>query len=633
MKGILISILAALIAFTGRPLCAQNIPASAEKVNVKGKIMYAHKVKKGETLYSLGKMYGIEIAEIQKQNPQVSAGLKAGMLLYIPADGPEDNGSSGNRTAQENSGRQLSGETRSARTQERNRQNPGRDTAVSDNADGDISGSRDADGENIRKYKRHTVRWYETLTDIARFYNVPEEAIMALNKLTDAKVKKRQVLFIPDREYVAEYQKNKETENQDAIAGNRQEAIVPGAAAGTEDGKEPLSGTQGEQASDPRLFPGRYPSDSSGFAPLEKNYSQPGPFRIGMILPLNSRYPDGASANFMDFYAGALLAVKAMKEKGMDMEINIYDQSDYPSVEKLMEKGRLENNQMLIGPVHSRDLKQIAGFSRQENIPVISPMDPAAETLLSGNSSIIQAPPSPYRQMENLIELMKKDLYKTRSQQVLLIYEKSGEDTALVKIAEDLLSKNFISYSTLSYGILEGRNIYGTLLRQLDQSGSDTLNTVVLVPSNSEAFVSDVVRNLGLTIKENRTIRLYGMPKWRNFETIDPELFHRMNLCLSVPYFVDYSSGPVKEFLLRYRALYNTEPTPYAFQGYDIAYYFLSNLLKHGSSLFYQQKMPEGRLLQADFVFFRETPGEGFENIATRNIRYNPDYSVTLLEN
>ena len=99
---------------------------------------------------------------------------------------------------------------------------------------------------------------------------------------------------------------------------------------------------------------------------------------------------------------------------------------------------------------------------------------------------------------------------------------------------------------------------------------------MAIVPSNSEAFVSDVVRNLDICHNYGNTrMIVYGMPKWRNFETIYVELYHKLNLHLSIPYYVEYGTPEVDKFLMRYRALYNTEPTPYSYQGYDITSYFL----------------------------------------------------------
>ncbi len=71
---------------------AQNyIPAkvekSQEKVKIKGKVFYAHKVIAKQTLYSISKVYGVSIHDIENANPSLEKeGLKDGMIIYIPAD-------------------------------------------------------------------------------------------------------------------------------------------------------------------------------------------------------------------------------------------------------------------------------------------------------------------------------------------------------------------------------------------------------------------------------------------------------------------------------------------------------------------------------------------------------------------
>ena len=46
-----------------------------------------HKVMKGETLYSLAKMNGLSVEELQAANPHIRKGLKAGQLIDIPQRG------------------------------------------------------------------------------------------------------------------------------------------------------------------------------------------------------------------------------------------------------------------------------------------------------------------------------------------------------------------------------------------------------------------------------------------------------------------------------------------------------------------------------------------------------------------
>lgn len=59
---------------------------SVNKVIIDGKNYILHPVKPGETLYSIGKRYGVEGVLILNHNPQLVTGLKSGDTLKIPVD-------------------------------------------------------------------------------------------------------------------------------------------------------------------------------------------------------------------------------------------------------------------------------------------------------------------------------------------------------------------------------------------------------------------------------------------------------------------------------------------------------------------------------------------------------------------
>ncbi|MBR4883423.1 MAG: hypothetical protein IKU18_06035, partial [Bacteroidales bacterium] len=213
---------------------------------------------------------------------------------------------------------------------------------------------------------------------------------------------------------------------------------------------------------------------------------------------------------------------------------------------------------------------------------------------------------------------------------VLLVCEKDNiSDSLFVNNTKRLLDNKGIAYRTISYGILEGREIYSTMLSCIDTLSAKP--NIAIVPSNSEAFVSDVLRNLDLCQKPGAKITVFGFPKWRNFETINIELYHKTRLHISLPYFVDYSSEDVKKFLLQYRALYCTEPTPYAFQGYDITKYILQQMEKYGNSFVHSNELEPASLLQSDFMLKKDSMENGLKNTATRAIRYNPDYTISVI--
>ena len=53
-------------------------------VYINGAKYYVHTVKAGETLYSLSKIYGVDLESITKHNPSAIDGLKLDQTLKIP---------------------------------------------------------------------------------------------------------------------------------------------------------------------------------------------------------------------------------------------------------------------------------------------------------------------------------------------------------------------------------------------------------------------------------------------------------------------------------------------------------------------------------------------------------------------
>ena len=101
------------------------------------------------------------------------------------------------------------------------------------------------------------------------------------------------------------------------------------------------------------------------------------------------------------------------------------------------------------------------------------------------------------------------------------------------------------------------------------------------------------------------------------------ESLQRMNAHFSLGYFVDYNSEEVQEFVRSYRALYNAEPGNFAFQGHDIALYFVKALQKYGSDMINGIGGYNQSLLQLNFDFDRRSPLGGMFNEATRNVVYD----------
>jgi len=98
------------------------------------------------------------------------------------------------------------------------------------------------------------------------------------------------------------------------------------------------------------------------------------------------------------------------------------------------------------------------------------------------------------------------------------------------------------------------------------------------------------------------------------------------------PYWIDYIKRDVRHFNNDFRHKFLTEPAElsYAWQGYDIAYYFLSGLAIHGKDFIKHPEIHNPDLLQTEFDFRRKSVNDGFENQMLYLIRYTRDYEIQL---
>lgn len=564
-----ISLLAASVAYSQT---SPQITISTEKVNVNGEVMYVHKVKSKETLYSIAKAYNVTIDELVRKNESLKAGLKEGSTIYIPSLEPA----------------KISKPAETATK-------PTAETVAKTEA----ATEKKVDAATIKQYskKKHTVKWYETIEDIAVKYSVKAEDIVAFNNLKSTLLEKKQVLYIPNEQYLAQ-----------AAA-----QAVEETPATDESGDTPATNDGNQQ-------------NNEDIAAAENLYNKEAD--ILLILPLNLKDTIAPNSNFMDFYMGALIALEGSQKTN----VTLVDQTMSNSIDEIISRGILENKDAVIGPVRSADMEKVIAGMSGSGI-VFSPMDQNGEKLVEGNPNLIHIPPTAKAQQENIVSLFAAKC--TPDKNSVIIYEKGGVDTTHLKIAERILAENGVECRMFSYGILEGREI----LDKMSQLMKPQTDNNVLVLSNSEAFVSDVVRNLNLIhtnpVEENRRkITLFGLPRWRNFETIEVDYFHRMNLHLSLPYFVDYSNKDVKDFLMKYRALFNCEPTAFAFQGFDVATIaadICSSFAMPHSAMSALDSYSTGKKLQLKHQYKRNGAGNGFSNTGTRNIVYNSDYTISEL--
>lgn len=582
VKALMIIALASGAAATANAQEYQNTPVtiSKEKIRHNGQLCYSHIVKERQTLYSISKAYNVSIEDIYRFNPSVKEeGIKKNSIIIIPvieqapAAQPEEV-----REPEVKPEPEKKAEPEVKKETEENEPEVKEVPEV----------KKEPEVEKERT-KTHTVKWFEDLDTIAEKYGVSVEAIMKANGLTGRKLSRRQKLIIPSPDEYTE-------EELQSPADTLSDIQVPQETQETPDTTKIDEGA---------LFPGM-------FGPKKE-------VTASLMLPLNASSGNASQGN-MDFYSGVLLAIYEMSQEGISTDLDTYDIAD-GNIE--MDSDILRKEDVVIGPVSAGDLSRLFDKAPQDRM-IVSPLDQRAEKLVYEHRNMIQAP-TPYSVVyQDLISWMKDDMKE--NDRAIVVTEKGAKSSDAIEAMMAAVDSSELEHKKLSYSILEGRNVSESLIWMMSED--ETAANRVFIASESEAFVNDVVRNLNLMIHKKYNVVLYAPARIRGFETIEVDNLHNANLHVSLGYYIDYDDARVKDFLLKYRALYNTEPSQFAFQGYDLAKYFIELCSRYGRRWESRIEDSDKQMLQSIFRF-RKTEEGGYINTGVHRLVYEDGYKVS----
>ena len=596
---------------------ATPVKVSTEKVRLNGKVYLSHPVQERQTLFGIAKAYGVTVEDLYKANEGLEEkGLQTGTTLLVPI----------------------------------------------------VEGAPQG-----QSFIEHSVMWYEDLEDIAAQYGVTPEAIMQANGMRSRKVTKRQVLKIPadsgtvlaSATPVKTEPKQQAAPKQEAAPKAEDKPVPPPTLPTLQDPviKDPEMVSAGKYKSlkvdkvkvnkadilppeiptlgdpeiaDPEIAAGNY--DPLTVNPVTVDPAQAlagkeeeeedddrildwltgkGSVEMGLLLPFNAA--GRASETNMDFYSGVLAALRDLEAAGIKATLNVYDLQD--GVPSALELGK---NDFILGPITTTDLTTVLDRT-DGRVPVVSPLDQRAADLADARPGFIQAPSSVDSQYTDLAAWAADDLQ--RDDRIILVTEKVNGSTAPAVGVRNALVAAGTPYEGVSWTVAEGRSLPAALTSRLTKTGVNR----IIVASEKEAFVSDMVRNLVILLGRGYKVAMYAPSKVRTFETIDGSTYHQNDLHICSPYFADYDTPAVKSFVRTYRALYRTEPSQFAFQGYDLTHYFASLVSKYGNRWTRAITRVDESGLHTDF-HFEKTPAGSFRNTGIRRIVYKTDYSTTLVK-
>jgi LysM domain./Receptor family ligand binding region. len=623
------------------------VERSKDKVIISGTAYFIHQVKKGETAYSIAKAYGITVEDLTRENPPAVYGINEGQTLRIPVRMV-----TGSKPAESVAVKREHDETKfiyhslipgetvyslsksyGVSEYEIVQSNPGMDinklsvgTEIAVPKREFMNNQQKFDDQE-NKYVYHKVLMGETLSSIAKLYGLTVRQLRKENRdLRFPQV--GDFVRIPGAK-MAEIQGIEQVKT-DTISAIKEEPIIKIERTA---GYSPVKDLKGSL--DVAVLLPFYLSENASRTEVDSSNGVKGKksYKVNKVSD-DWIYP--GSMDFLEMYEGILLASDTLRSLGLNINLHTYDiKSDTIEITQLIGSGKLSKMDLIIGPVYSHNLSIVSSYAKNLSIPVVSPVPLINNTALIENPTLFMASSS--------LEIVQKALAKKISEyydnNIVFIHADS------MGVDEDVKRFKNLIFTELSYKIpyeeikfkeflVDSRSMFNNdSINRLSQALSEQSKNIVIIASEEAPVISEVIDVVsGLSRRFN--VKLFGYPVIRDLERLDQKELFDMDIMVYSPYWIDYSKTNVRQFNLNFRQKFHTEPLEksYAWQGYDIAFYFLSGLAMHGKSFIDHPEIHYPDLLQSEYDFKRKAFGDGFENQKLFMVRYTKDYQVILEE-
>jgi len=454
-------------------------------------------------------------------------------------------------------------------------------------------------------YTVHKVEPGQTLYSISKQYGVDSEKLKLLNPELKDGLKAGQLLKIPNNKPKEAPVVKTVTDKPPVLATT---PVVKQEAADRATVVPPSIIYKGEKKSEYNI---------AFFLPFHAN--EAGAMDVEKLAKGDQQFSTKTTVA-LQFYEGALLAIDSLKKQHFNAKVFVYDIDDSDSLNLLniLKKPELAEMDLMIGPLYGSSFIPFSKFAKDHEIPIVSPFT-QVNKILFNNPYVCKVSPSTTLQMEQMAGFVV-DSFDT--QNIILVNTGNVKELAFYSAFKTAANKGLLAKghapadSVREVMKLEG--VQGAL--------SSTKRNIIVLPSNNQSYVTEFISKLNV-MKEKHDIVLFGLQNWNSYDNLDLEYLNNLSLHTPANNFVDYENAVAKQFIKTYRDRYRAEPENYAYQGFDVTYYFLSALQKEGKA--FLNTLPANRQngIETNFNFAQFPSDSGFENRYVYILKYK-DYKL-----
>lgn len=334
----------------------------------------------------------------------------------------------------------------------------------------------------------------------------------------------------------------------------------------------------------------------------------------------------GNSENFIQFYEGVLLALEDMKDRGVDVRMQVFDtQHSAATIRKYLFAPEFLQTDLIIGPIYPDVQSEVSQIAAKNRIPLVSPLA-SQSNLINSNPYYFQVNPSREYLAVETAEMVAEEYYNSN---FIVLKTQDYRNIPEGQVVE-LLQEKFVNAGLMSERKGVNFTIYDFKAEGpygLRRIMSKTKENVVYIPSSDEGSLSIAISNLN-NLTSEYSITLIGNHRFPNYQSIQVEHFHNLKLKFIAPYWTEYSSPGTIRFIERFKENFATEPDNFGMQGYDVTTYFMDALLAYGHDFASCLPYFYVPLIQGNYHFEKYSQFGGYMNRGVSVIEYTRDYDV-----
>ena len=517
----------------------QTIKIPKGKESQKGETF--HTIQAGETLYKLTTMYNISAKDICEANPGLSAeNFRIGQVILIPQKEKEQVVTAQKPTEQSN-----------------------------------------IQGPVVPRCKEmHKVKRKETIFSVSREYGISEEELIAANPELKKGMKKGQLLCIP----------------------------YPVATT-----------TQPTLKEDPYAIP---PSNSELFRESKETPKKMSTIKAALILPFQE------DKRMVEYYEGFLMAVDSLKRTGTSIDLYVYDcGKDVSTLNTILAKNEMKNMNVIFGPMHQQQIKPLSTFAEKNDIRLVIPFSSKGEEVFN-NPAIYQInTPQSY---------LYSEVYEHFTRQFpnahVIFIEPTSEDKEKAEfisgMKQELKSKG-MSMKTVN------ENATKDMLKEALRFDKDN---IFIPTSGKNVMLIKILPQLILLVRDTpeQNIHLFGYPEWQTYTRDHLESFFELDTYFYSSFYTNTLFPAAIQFTNNYHKWYSKDLVSkfpsYGMLGFDTGFFFLKGLSRYGSEL--ENNLPKMNLtpIQTGFKFQRVNNWGGFINKKVFFIHFTKNFELVKLD-